>query len=592
MQVACKTLPSCPNGAVARIVFTEEDGETYTCTGTAVNSSRSRFDNFDTPFFLTAAHCVASQGAAESVVAYWRHEYRACDSVELHPDYLVLQGGADLVTSDPDSDSSLLRLRDALPNDACLAGWDRRSDWAVLTDVVSLHHPEGGAKEWTAGRIDQQGLSLVDDFAVDTIDVVWSEGSTRPGSSGAGLFATASDGEQPLIGLLSGGPPDDCSRDSYGRFDRFFGNHAGVHLVPTETPLPDDHGDAVADATGVLTGSETSGRIDDGSDADVFRVDILERGTLTAYTTGTLDTVGRLKREDGSTIDYDDDGGHNYNFRIEAEVVAGAYYIKVTGYDSTQVGGYRLHLEFVSASAAKKVLVPLFPSASAYASVGRQGFVRVFNRSGRSGEVRISATDDSGESPGALTLDIGASETRAFNSNDLEQGNPSKGLAGRTGPGMGDWRLEFDSELDIEVSAYIRTTDGFLTAMHDLAVPEDRTGAYHVPIFNPASNTGQRSKLRLINPDSDQTVDLTITGYDDDGESSVVRLRVLPGTARTLDAQALEAGGDDLSGQLGDGAGKWRLFIEASGEIHVVNLLDSVTGNLTNLSLPGGNNYQ
>ena len=592
VEVACKTLPSCPNGAVARIVFTVEDGETYTCTGTAVNSTRSNFDNFDTPFFLTAAHCVDSQQAAESVVAYWRYEHQTCGGTELHPDYLTLQGGADLMASDPDSDGSLLRLRDALPNSACLAAWDARSDWAKGTGVVSLHHPEGGVKEWAGGSTDMQGLSLVDDGLIDTIDVVWSEGSTRPGSSGAGLFATGDEAEQSLIGLLSGGPADDCSQDSFGRFDRFFVNHAGSHLLPTETPVPDDHGGAAEDATGVLTGSETSGEIDDGSDTDVFRVDILERGTLTAYTTGALDTVGRLKTADGSTIDFDDDGGHERNFKITAELEAGTYYVKVTGYDQTVTGSYRLHVEFVAADAAKKVLVPLFLSASAYESLGRQGFVRVFNRSDRSGEVRIQATDDGGESPGALTLSIGAGESRPFNSADLERGNVTKGLSGGTGPGTGDWRLEFDSDLDIEVAAYVRTRDGFLTAMHDLATLEVRTGAYHVPIFNPASNTEQRSRLRLINPDPDNAVNVTITGYDDDGTNSVVKLRLLPGMARTLDALELEEGSGELEDRLGDGAGKWRLFIEATGEIHVVNLLDSASGSLTNLSSPGGNNYR
>ena len=56
-----------------------------------------------------------------------------------------------------------------------------------------------------------------------------------------------------------------------------------------------------------------------------------------------------------------------------------------------------------------------------------------------------------------------------FNSNDLEQGNVGKGLTGSTGAGEGDWRLELSSDADIEVLSYIRTTDGFLTAMHDVA---------------------------------------------------------------------------------------------------------------------------
>ena len=48
-------------------------------------------------------------------------------------------------------------------------------------------------------------------------------------------------------------------------------------------------------------------------------------------------------------------------------------------------------------------LVPLFPSAS---DAALQGFVRVINHSGDSGEVQIEAIDDTGVSYGPLTLSI------------------------------------------------------------------------------------------------------------------------------------------------------------------------------------------
>ena len=596
VQAVCKTLPSCPSSAVARLTFTDGNGDTFVCTGTAVNSTRPRDVNFDAPFVLTAHHCIASQSTADTVETAWHLEYSACGGTVLREDAVTLPGGADLVATDADVDGSLLRLRlrGSLPNDVCLAGWDGSGGWQDGIEVFSLHHPEGDVREWAGGSIERTGQNRLDDIAVDTIDVVWAEGGTRPGSSGAGLFVPGSDGDDELIGMLAGGPEDDCTRDAYGRFDRFFANRAGAHLVPTDPPPPDDHGGSSDEATGVLTGSETAGRIDDGADVDVFRVQIAEPGTLTVYTTGSLDTFGRLKRNDGSTIDYDDDGGHQFNFRIEAQVEAGTYYVKVTGYDESEVGAYRLHVDFVSAEeASNKVLVPLFLPASALETDGRQGFVRVFNRSRVSGEVRITATDDSGETAGPVTLSIGRFETRPFNSRDLEGGNPDKGLSGGIGTGRGAWRLEFESDLDMEVAAYIRTDDGFLTSIHDLVIIEERTGAHHVPLFNPADNPNQRSMLRLINPDPDDSVTVTITGRDDRARlgNSDVDLRLLPGEARTLDADDLENGGDDLTGRFGDGTGKWRLFVEADGEIHVVNLLDSVSGDLTNLSLPGANNY-
>ena len=125
--------------------------------------------------------------------------------------------------------------------------------------------------------------------------------------------------------------------------------------------------------------------------------------------------------------------------------------------------------------------VYLFPSAS---EPLREGFVRVINHSAEAGEVTIDPTDDSGREFDTLTLSIDASQTKHFNSGDLENGNEGKGLTGSTGSGQGDWRLAFSSDLDIEVLSYIRTEDGFLTAMHDVA-PEEEDGSLRIAIFNP-----------------------------------------------------------------------------------------------------------
>ena len=127
--------------------------------------------------------------------------------------------------------------------------------------------------------------------------------------------------------------------------------------------------------------------------------------------------------------------------------------------------------------------VYLFPSAS---EPLREGFVRVINHSAEAGEVTIDPVDDSGREFDTITLSIDASETVHFNSGDLETGNEGKGLSGSTGSGQGDWRLAFSSELDIEVLSYIRTEDGFLTAMHDVAPVEG--DIHQVAIFNPGSN--------------------------------------------------------------------------------------------------------
>ena len=225
--------------------------------------------------------------------------------------------------------------------------------------------------------------------------------------------------------------------------------------------------------------------------------------------------------------------------------------------------------------------IALFMSASN--PRGRQGFARVVNHSGEAGEVSITAIDDAGHRY-EVELDIDAHHTAHFNSDDLEQGNARKGLEDGVGEGEGDWRLELESTLDLEVLSYIRTEDGFVTSMHDL-VPEGE-GGHRVVFFNPASNRNQVSWLRLVNPGT-EAVEVRIEGTDDAGEAgeSAVEFTLEPRASRRLSAQVLESGeGEGLDGSLGDGKGKWRLQVSAEGPSRVMSLLSSPTGHLTNLS--------
>ena len=218
----------------------------------------------------------------------------------------------------------------------------------------------------------------------------------------------------------------------------------------------------------------------------------------------------------------------------------------------------------------------------------RQGFVRMINRSDDSGTVLIHAIDDAGVRYGPVEVEVDARETIHFNSDDLERGNPDKGIAGGVGSGQGDCRLELETGLEIAPLAYIRTSDGFLTGMHDTAATLD-DGRYYLPFFNPARNTRQVSSLRLVNPGTEDA-DIGITGFDDRGApppDGEVWLALPAGEARVITADELESGSDGLQGRFGSGSGKWRLFLSATASIEVSNLLDSPTGNLSNLSSRG-----
>ena len=296
---------------------------------------------------------------------------------------------------------------------------------------------------------------------------------------------------------------------------------------------------------------------------------------------------------------------------IEA-LTSSLHFVRFTGFaqsGSYYVGGCVRPVEGESntdnnCSAALRVVVSDNPSAGAAEPVvrrysvplllstsdnRRQGFVRIVNRSKLAGRVELFAVDDAGLRHGPYELALGAQETVHFDSEDLESGNPDLGIMAGTGIGQGNWWLELTTALDIAALAYVRTPDGFLTSVHDTAATLD-DGRYYVPLFNPASNSRQRSSLRLVNPGV-ESADITITGIDDRGKPSPdgdVWLSLPAGEARVITARDLESGGGILQGKFGAGSGKWRLFLESTAPIDVLSLLDSPTGNLSNLSSRGG----
>ncbi|MYA15324.1 MAG: hypothetical protein F4Z28_00400 [Gammaproteobacteria bacterium] len=252
---------------------------------------------------------------------------------------------------------------------------------------------------------------------------------------------------------------------------------------------------------------------------------------------------------------------------------------------------------------------------------GLQGFVRLVNPRAQAAEVAFTARDDAGNAYD-LSVSLGPRETLHFNSADLEAGNVEKGGLVGTGsePAMGHWRLCFPpGDHAVEPTAYIRTRDGFLTDMTSSVAfagtwdcaADGLCAEWRLPIFNPAANTNQVSRLRLINNGDDEATVL-VTGFRTDGSRNLDSLgnhatvsgTVPASTAVELSAHELETGegldaklgiatdvdGVDLPlGNLGPALGKWRLLVRSrgiadSGQLVIVNLMATPTGHVTNLS--------
>ena len=239
------------------------------------------------------------------------------------------------------------------------------------------------------------------------------------------------------------------------------------------------------------------------------------------------------------------------------------------------------------AAQAEQYTVPLFVAPAGGGDP--QGVLRLVNDADTAATVAIHVVGDDGTVVGSATLTLNALAAVEIGAADLQSGNAAKGLPAGLGSFAGEVRLVIDSDVSIVPSAYVRGSDGTLTAMHDtvhVAVAAD-SYRYEVPIFHPASNITQPSRLRLINR-ADSTANITIRAIDDGGISAsggTVALTLPAGAARTVSAQQLEAGdAAAFSGQLGAGIGNWRLSVAADTPVEVLNFTVSSTGAWRNLS--------
>ena len=219
----CEVDASCfadpEKNAVARIVFNNNGPRV--CTGTLLNNLAQD----ETPYFLTANHCVDSQAIAQTVEAYWFYQTTSCNSGVLR-NWIHTGPGANLLATQGSNDFSFMRLQNSAPGGAYFSGWSSTAQSAG-TPVFGLHHPDGYVPpsvnsylRRTTGSITDTNFNCLG--LVNGYDVGWTSGSTEPGSSGSGLFT--SNGHY-LVGVLSCGPlPPTCNNPDagYSKFANFY----------------------------------------------------------------------------------------------------------------------------------------------------------------------------------------------------------------------------------------------------------------------------------------------------------------------------------------------------------------------------------
>lgn len=230
--------------SVGRYSF-EQGGRAYVCTGALVNNTAQ--DN--TPYFLTAEHCVSSPEVASTMVFYWNYQNPTCRTPGTPENGRVTDDSqADQTSSgavlrarygDTHSDGSitgkpdlsLVEVDDKIPDsyDLYFSGWSRAG--TATTRSVTIHHPSGHGKRISFDEdpsdITAYGSSEGGDTHLRIGD--WEVGTTEGGSSGAPLYGD----NQKIVGVLSGGfagcgndgdAEDNNEPDWYGRLAPGFEN--------------------------------------------------------------------------------------------------------------------------------------------------------------------------------------------------------------------------------------------------------------------------------------------------------------------------------------------------------------------------------
>lgn len=200
--------------SVARITF-RDNIAAYFCTGFLINNTKEDL----TPYFMTANHCINSELAASTLVAYFNFENSVCESKDADASQTL--SGSVIRSTNTFSDFTLLELsEDPRPDYHCwLSGWEATG--RIPLNSAGIHHPSGTPKCISTdrdpsvlyGRKIQWGNEIVSEINTHWL-VRFDKGSTESGSSGSPLF----DDNQRVVGQLHGG--NDIS-NFYGTF------HAG-----------------------------------------------------------------------------------------------------------------------------------------------------------------------------------------------------------------------------------------------------------------------------------------------------------------------------------------------------------------------------
>lgn len=231
--------------AVASILF-EDGGSFFICTGGLLADT----DGTQTPFFLTANHCVSSSNVASTVETYFDY-VTTCSNPDCTQPYSNVGEtvGATILSTSSNTDHTLMELSaNPVTPDGTVAylGWN--STAVANTDGFNLFrisHPSGAPQAYTEHSVDTGAGTC---RTLPRGDFIYSNdtfGATEGGSSGSPVVDSNGDVVGQLFGACGTNVNDVCDSESNstvdGAFAAYFGSVAEF-LDPDGDGGDDDDG--------------------------------------------------------------------------------------------------------------------------------------------------------------------------------------------------------------------------------------------------------------------------------------------------------------------------------------------------------------
>ncbi len=170
----------------------------YVCSGGLIADSDA---GSETPYFLTANHCVSRGREANSLETFFQYVRSSCTAGSCSLPASSSTSGSKILATNPAGDYTLLELSEAPPAGSVFLGWnDDPVAYTNGTDLYRISHPGGAAQAFSEHSVDVSAPTCRTWPRGERIYSRDTFGATESGSSGSPVLNASAE----VVGQLSG----------------------------------------------------------------------------------------------------------------------------------------------------------------------------------------------------------------------------------------------------------------------------------------------------------------------------------------------------------------------------------------------------